>query len=124
MISIIYSNFWEWHKSYVDVRYDQVKLKVKCFDFIESTVGKPDEFAIRKEDEFDPESEEVMLFTYNSMKVADFKFYDELHEFSWRNDLYVSVYDHELKMRKGFWHDEDSKWIKQKDMEFLDYLFE
>ena len=38
-------------------------------------------------------------------------FYDELMDFSRENDLYVIVYDHNTKKRKGYWYDEEDEWV-------------
>lgn len=92
------------------------------YNFIRKEIGKPDEFAIRKEDESDLESRDVLLLTYNSMKLESFEFLDILRDFAIENNLYVDIFDHELKMSKGLWYDEGVAWVEHKNIEFPKYL--
>lgn len=103
MITIDFNSFWS----------DQQDLKKTCIDFVESHAGKPDKIIIVKEDQEDPESSFYVYMNYYNYNINDFDYYDELKDFADEYELYVIVYDHDTKDRKGYWYDEDDKWILQ-----------
>lgn len=80
--------------------------KDSCTDFIETILGPPDKPAVIDE-------EESLLFNYSKYTLTDFEFYDELMDFARETELYVIVYDHDIKTRRGFWFDEYDEWIEQ-----------
>ena len=94
--------------------FDQNEKKESCIDFIKNIVGVPDKITIAKENGQDPRSEYSLLFRYNMFSIKSFDHYDELMDFARKNELYVVVYDHIEKERKGVWYDEDDRWITQK----------
>lgn len=100
----------------------QEDLETQCVEFIESNIGSPDKISNVNEDESDPESGYSMLFYYKNLSLNDFSFWDELSDFANETELYVIVYDHSTHVRKGYWYDEDDKWIKQEVGEQKDYL--
>ena len=52
-----------------------------------------------------------VLFYNASLKIDDISCWDELGEYANENSLYIFVYDHDLKERKGYWYDEDQEWV-------------
>ena len=52
------------------------------------------------------------VFFYNpSLSMSDISCWYGLGEYAKNNSLYIFVYDHELKERKGYWYDEDQEWL-------------
>ena len=88
-------------------------LKESCIEFIQNILDNSEKVTIKKEDENDPESSYSLFLNYSNHTLNDFSFYDELMDFSRENDLYVVVYDHNTKKRKGYWYDEEEEWIEQ-----------
>jgi hypothetical protein len=42
-------------------------------------------------------------------------------DFAIHNELYVIVYDHDTKSRKGYWYDEDDEWVELENVEMANY---
>ena len=42
-------------------------------------------------------------------------------DFAIENELYVIVYDHNSKSRKGYWYDEEDEWIEQEIVDDVKY---
>jgi hypothetical protein len=103
MITIDFNSFWS----------EQDLLKDSCIEFIQTILGPSKKVTILKEDENDPESSFSVLLNYSEYTLNDFNFYEELMDFARENELYVIVYDHNTKSRKGYWYDEDDEWIEQ-----------
>jgi hypothetical protein len=103
MITIDFNSFWT----------DQNDLKESCIEFIQNILGTSEKITIQYEDENDPESSYSVLLNYAKYSLHDFNFYDELMDFARENELYVVVYDHNTKKRKGYWYDEEEDWIEQ-----------
>ena len=101
---------------------DQDDLKLKCINYIESNIGNPDKITTLKEDETDPESGYSLLFYYKDLTLKVFSLWDELYDYANETELYVLVYDHSTHVRKGYWYDEDDKWIRQEVGKQKDYL--
>jgi hypothetical protein len=112
MITIDFNSFWS----------DQVDLKDTCVEFVESTVGSANKVVVLKEDNEDPESSFSLFFNYENLQLDDFEFYDDLMDFARENELYVIIYDHTSKMRKGYWYDEDEDWIEQEVGDVQQYM--
>lgn len=121
MITIVFSQWYD-PCSYLGQWFDRINLKFECIDFMQSTIGKPDKSAIRKENKTDPKSGDVMLYTYNSMTLPGFEFLDILRDYVVKNRLYVFIYDHESKTRKFFRYDEEEIWVEQKNIDLPYYL--
>lgn len=102
MITIDINSFWS----------EQNELSKSCIEFVESIAGSAEKITILKEVENDPESNYSVLLNYPDYKLVDFKFYDELMDFARENELYVIVFDHDTKHRKGYWYDEEEDWIE------------
>ena len=100
----------------------QEDLQTQCIEFIEANIGTPDKTTTLKEDDSDSESGYSLLFYYKDLSLKEFSFWDELYDFANETELYVLVYDHSTHVRKGYWSDEDDKWIKQEVGEQKDYL--
>lgn len=103
MITIDFNTFWN----------EQDELKDSCIEYIYSILGPSEKTTISKDDESDPESSFSIYLNYSNYTLNDFNFYDELMDFAIENELYVIVYDHNSKSRKGYWYDEDDEWIEQ-----------
>lgn len=103
MITIDFNSFW----------FDQDELKKSCIEFVERHAGPSEKITILKDDENDPESSYSILFKYGKYTLTNFEFYDNLKDFAEENELYVVVYDHNTKQKKGFWYDEEDDWIVQ-----------
>lgn len=101
---------------------DHDDSKLQCINYIESNIGKPDKTTILKGNDKDPESEYSLLFYYKDLSLKKFSFWDELYDYANETELYVVVYDHSTHVRKGYWYDEDDRWIKQEVGEQKDYL--
>ena len=104
MITIDYNSFWS----------EQIELKETCIEFIETILGPYEKVTISKDDEKDPESSFSIYLNYSEFTLTNFSYYDELADFARENALYVIVYDHNNKTRKGYWYDEDDDWVIQK----------
>jgi hypothetical protein len=101
---------------------DQDDLSKACIEFVEGTVGPSDKVIILKEDDDDPESEFSVMMNYPGLTLDGFEYYDELMDYARENELYVIVFDHDTKYRKGYWYDEEQEWIEQfMGHEFNDY---
>ena len=92
---------------------NQNDLKESCIEFIQNILDTSEKITIQKEDVNDPESSFSVLLNYSMYSLNDFSFYDELMDFARENELYVIVYDHNTKKRKGYWYDEEEDWIEQ-----------
>jgi hypothetical protein len=111
MVTIDFNSFWS----------EQDELKESCIEFIQNILGPSEKVTILKEDENDPESSFSVFLNYSKYTLNDFNFYDELMDFARENELYVIVYDHNTKSRKGYWYDEDDEWIEQDMGDNADY---
>jgi hypothetical protein len=103
MITIDFNSFWS----------EQDELKESCIEFIQDILGPSEKVTILKDDENDPESSFSVYLNYSKFTLNDFSFYDELMDFARENELYVILYDHNTKSRKGYWYDEEDDWIEQ-----------
>jgi hypothetical protein len=103
MITIHILTFWS----------DQDEFSKACIEFVVSTVGPSDKVIILKEDEDDPDSDFSVLMNYSGYTLDSFEYYDELMDYASENELYVIVFDHDTKYRKGYWYDEEQEWIEQ-----------
>jgi hypothetical protein len=100
---------------------EQDALSKACVEFIENIAGSSEKITILKEDEDDPESSYSVLLNYSEYTLIDFEFYDELMDFASENELYVLVYDHNTKNRKGYWYDEEEDWVQQEMGDGVNY---
>jgi hypothetical protein len=62
-------------------------------------------------DEDDPDTWTSVYFYNPSVTMEDIASWDELGEYANENEVYINVYDHDSKERKGYWFDEDQEWI-------------
>ena len=92
---------------------EQDELKESCIEFIQDILGPSEMVTILKDDENDPESSFSVYINYSKFTLNNFSFYDELMDFARENELYVILYDHNTKSRKGYWYDEEDVWIEQ-----------
>jgi hypothetical protein len=97
------------------------ELRDTCIEFAESLIGSSKNLRILKEDENDLEPSYSILFDYADYNLEDFEFYSELSDFATENEVFVIVYDHDSKTRKGFWYDEEDEWITQEIGEQTQY---
>jgi len=111
MITIDFNSFW----------FEQDELKESCIEFIQNILGPSDKLTILKEDENDSESSFSVYFNYSNYQLNSFDFFDELMDFAIHNELYVIVYDHDTKSRKGYWYDEDDEWVELENGEMAIY---
>ena len=88
-------------------------MKESCIEFIQDILGPSEKVTILKDDENDPESSFSVYINYSKFTLNNFSFYDELMDFARENELYVILYDHNTKSRKGYWYDEEDDWIEQ-----------
>lgn len=93
--------------------FEHEEMKQSCIEYVQNVAGTPGNITIRKEDEEDPESEYSVHIHYPEYTLDKFEYYDELMDFARENELYVIVYDHDTKNRKGYWYDEEEDWIQQ-----------
>ena len=64
----------------------------------------------------------INVYFYNpSLTMSDVSCWDELGEYANENSLYVFVYDHALKEKKGYWYDEDQVWVDMESRECKEY---
>jgi|GEM_PF-2679663 len=78
--------------------------------FIKAKVGKG--FTSKTILEEGEENCWINVFFHNpSLSMNDITCWDELGEYANENSLYIFVYDHDLKVRKGYWYDEDQEWV-------------
>jgi len=98
------------------------ELKDNCIEFTESLIGSTKNLRTLKDDEDDPDSSYLILFDYADYNLENFEFYNELMDFALENEVYIIVYDHDSKTRKGFWYDEEDDWIVQEVEDKPKYL--
>jgi hypothetical protein len=61
---------------------------------------------------FEDEETWVNVYLYNnSLSLEDIKCWDDLGEYANENSLYIYIYDHDKKTRKGYQYDEDQEWL-------------
>ena len=65
-------------------------------------------------EEDDPDRWTNVYFYNSTLSMNDISAWEELGEYANENEVYINVYDHVSKERKGYWYDEDQEWI---DME-------
>ena len=58
----------------------------------------------------------------NKLGSFDPNYWEVLKNFSRINDLYVLVYDHNSKIRYGYWYDEEPLWVYQDIGDYLPYI--
>lgn len=87
---------------------------------MDDSYGQPDKSLCKQEDEGVDDSMWDCYYHYSklTMEDVDWNYLGLLGE---ENEVYVLVYDHESKTRKGYWYDEDAEWIEQNTGEILDY---
>jgi hypothetical protein len=100
MLTIDFNSFWS----------EQTSIKGDCILLMERLFGYAD-VRVVFDDVTDPESTYSLFFNYPNLELTGFKFYDELATFVTKNELYVVIYDHNAKTRRGFWYDESSEWF-------------
>ena len=78
--------------------------------FINDLFGK--EFTAKTILDQDEPDTWVNIYFYNpTLSMDDVSCWQELEEYANENEVYIIVYDHESKERKGYWYDEDEVWI-------------
>ena len=87
---------------------------------MDDSYGQPDQTVCKAEDEGVEDSLWDCYFHYANLSFDDVD-WDYLGLIGEENEVYVLVYDHESKTRKGFWYDEDAEWIEQQTGEISDY---
>ncbi len=84
---------------------DQLNLQM------DDTYGPADNTLIQAEDE-EEDSLWDCYYYYSNLTFDDVD-WDFLSLTGEENEVYCLVYDHENKVRRGFWFDEDAEWIDQ-----------
>lgn len=104
---------------------DRISIGRQPFHFTQELIGTPDKFTIRKIDESNIHSGDVLLMTYNSLTIQNFEFFESLRGLVLTKGVRkgVSVYDHEQKIRKSFWPDEEEEgWVEFKKQDVPDFM--
>ena len=121
MITIDFNSFWK----------EDDLLKKSTIEFIKTNIGDPDNVTLWKETKEDPESNYSIFFNFKGFHLHgdkqgyfDPNYWGLLKNFSKINELYVLVYDHNSKIRYGFWYDEDDSWVCQHIGDYKPYLEE
>lgn len=105
MITIDFIPSWDVEDEHIS---DLIKNEISLI------VGEPSNIF-----ETDNDGEINILMSYPELTFNDI-LWGELQEFGVSNMVYVIVYEHESKTRKGFWYDEDQEWVEQ-DMNEEDF---
>jgi len=79
---------------------------------MEMTYGPAEQVVCKSEDEDDEESLWDCFYYYANLSFDDID-WDFLSLTGEENEVYCLVYDHDNKVRRGFWYDEDAEWIDQ-----------
>ena len=121
MITIDFNSFW---------KGDDL-LKKSTIEFIKTTIGDPDKITLWKEAKEDPESNYSIFFNFKGFHLHgdkqgyfDPNYWEVIKKFSKINELYVLVYDHNSKIRYGYWYDGDDSWVCQNIGDYKPYLEE
>jgi len=119
MITIDFNSFWK----------DDNHLKKSTIEFVKTNIGNPDKITLWKEIQEDEESNYSIFFNFkdfhlhgNKLGSFDPNYWEVLKNFSRINDLYVLVYDHNSKIRYGYWYDEEPLWVYQDIGDYLPYI--
>ena len=121
MITIDFNSFWK----------EDDLLKKSTIEFIETNIGEPNKITLQKEIKEDLDSNYSIFFNYKDFHLHgdkegyfDPNYWGLLKNFSKINELYVLVYDHNSKIRYGYWYDEDDSWVCQHIGDYKPYLEE
>jgi hypothetical protein len=87
---------------------------------MDDSYGQPDQTLCKQEDEGVEDSMWDCYYHYSDLSFDDVD-WDYLGLLGEENEVYVLVYDHDAKTRKGFWYDEDAEWIEQNTEVIEDY---
>jgi hypothetical protein len=87
---------------------------------MDDSYGQPDQTLCKQEDEGVEDSMWDCYYHYSDLSFDDVD-WDYLGSLGEENEVYVLVYDHQAKTRKGFWYDEDAEWIEQNTGVIEDY---
>ena len=66
----------------------------------------------------------IFKFPKKYQGYFDPNYWEVIKKFSKINELYVLVYDHNSKIRYGYWYDEDDSWVCQNIGDYKPYLEE
>jgi hypothetical protein len=119
MITIDFNSFWK----------EDDLLKKSTIEFIEINIGEPDKIILQKEIKEDPDSNYSIFFNYKDFHLHGVKegyfdpnYWGLLKNFSKINEIYVLVYDHDSKIRYGYWYDEVDYWVHQNIGDYKPYI--
>jgi hypothetical protein len=93
--------------------YEQSRNRKKIDDhtsFIESTLGAGSLTKIIANKD-DVDSWDNVYFFFDKLAFENIQCWDELEEYAKNNYIYIYLYDHNKKERKGFFYDEDDVWV-------------
>lgn len=119
MITIDFNSFWK----------EDNLLKEDTIEFVKTNIGEPDKITLWKEIKEDLDSNYSIFFNYKDFHLHGDKqgyfnpnYWEVIKNFSITNELYVLVYDHNSKIRYGYWYDEEASWVCQNIGDYKPYL--
>lgn len=105
MITIHLNQFWA----------EDTEKATECVNFINGLLDSSSKDITIYEEEGNPESGFEKLMVFPDIKMVDISVWDELMELGNDQEIYVLVYDHDSRIRKGYWYDEENEW-NERDM--------
>ena len=119
MITIDFNSFWK----------EDDDLKKSTINFVKNNLGNPDKIIFWREIQEDIDSNYSIFFNYKDLHIFgdkvgyfDPNFWEILKKYSKINELYIIVYDHDSKIRYGYWFDEEPSWIYQDIGDYIPYI--
>jgi hypothetical protein len=119
MITIDINSFWN----------DDDHLKKSTIEFVKKNIGEPNKITLWNEIKEDLDSNYSIFFNFKEFHLHgdkqgyfDPNYWELLKNFSRRYELYVLVYDHNSKIRYGYWYDEEPVWVYQDIGDYIPYI--
>ena len=119
MITIDINSFWN----------DDDHLKKSTIEFVKKNIGEPNKITLWNEIKEDLDSNYSIFFNFKEFHLHgdkqgyfDPNYWELLKNFSRRYELYVLVYDHNSKIRYGYWYDEEPFWVYQDIGDYIPYI--
>ena len=119
MITIDINSFWN----------DDDHLKKSTIEFVKKNIGEPNKITLWNEIKEDLDSNYSIFFNFKEFHLHgdkqgyfDPNYWELLKNFSRRYELYVLVYDHNSKIRYGYWQDEEPVWVYQDIGDYIPYI--
>jgi len=119
MVTIDFNSFWK----------EDDLLKKSTIDFVKANIGEPNKITLWKEIKEDLDSNYSIFFNFDNLHLHgdklgyfDPNYWEVIKTSSKINELYVLVYDHNSKIRYGYWYDEKDSWVYQNIGHYKPYL--